>query len=408
MERRKRAVTIDEMYQVDDSYKRFDQKYNVIIQSLWNEEIKKYSKKMAEELENKVIGKEKGYSEFDYAFLKGAEGYINKIGCGLNICDKEANSWSSCNRSPKLEGFEADEIKLTASIKKAAKVYGASQVGIASLDKRWFYSHWFSETRNDSFPLVFSDEEQALGSINRPFVDSNGKRIIPESMKHIIVMLFKIDFDFLKKSPLLLSYGNSMHLYAQMCTTSLMIAELIRSLGYNAIPSINCTALSIPLAVDAGLGQMGRHGKLINPELGSMLRISKVITDLPLVHDSPIDFGVTELCAACRKCARECPVEAISSGRINKKALDETVAPGYLKWEIDHKKCYEYWSECATDCSICVAVCSYNRGYKWTKTLMNNLDESSTMAETLLDSLEIDDNLRLLLNEEEDDFWTKL
>lgn len=396
------------MYQVDGSYKRFNQKNNVMIQSLWNEEIKYYDKKMQENLENKVNRKEKGYSEFDYAFLKGAEGYIDKIGCGLNICDKEANSWNSYTNSLKSPELDIDKLELTASVKKAAKVYGANQVGIASLDKRWFYSHWFDETKNDSFPLVFSDDEKGLESINTPFVDSKGKRVIPESMKHIIVLLFKIDFEFLKRSPYLLSYGNSMHIYAQMCTTTLMLAELIRSLGYNAIPSINCTALNIPLAVEAGLGQMGRHGKLINPELGSMLRIAKVVTDLPLKHDNPLDFGVIELCQTCRRCARECPVEAISSEKMNKKVLDETAAPGYIKWEIDHKKCYSYWSECATDCSICVAVCSYNRGYKWTKSLMSNLEESNTMAETLLDSLEVEDNLKILSIEEEDDFWTKL
>ena len=41
------------------------------------------------------------------------------------------------------------------------------------------------------------------------------------------------------------------------------LAHYIRSLGYKAIPSGNDTALSIPNAVEAGLGELGRHGLLI-------------------------------------------------------------------------------------------------------------------------------------------------
>ena len=68
-----------------------------------------------------------------------------------------------------------------------------------------------------------------------------------------------------------------------------MVAEFIRRLGYNAIPAANDTALSIPLAVDAGLGQAGRHGLLINLKVGARCRISKIFTDLPLEPAGAVD-----------------------------------------------------------------------------------------------------------------------
>ena len=42
----------------------------------------------------------------------------------------------------------------------------------------------------------------------------------------------------------------------------------IRNLGYKAEPTMNDTALAIPYALKAGLGEYGRHGLVITPEFG--------------------------------------------------------------------------------------------------------------------------------------------
>lgn len=39
------------------------------------------------------------------------------------------------------------------------------------------------------------------------------------------------------------------------------------------------------------------------------MRLAKVITNMPLVSDQPISFGVTEFCEVCGKCAEDCPGE---------------------------------------------------------------------------------------------------
>ena len=87
-----------------------------------------------------------------------------------------------------------------------------------------------------------------------------------------------------------------------------MLAEVIRGLGYHATPAANGTALSIPLAVGAGLGlgQLGCHGLLINPKVRSRCRISKIITDLPLESAGAVDSGITEFCNAYLKCVPKC------------------------------------------------------------------------------------------------------
>ena len=74
--------------------------------------------------------------------------------------------------------------------------------------------------------------------------------------------------------------------YSRMAYAISCLAEFIRHLGYAAIPMGNDTALSIPLAVDSGLGELGRNGLLVTPQYGPCVRICKVFTDLPLATDA--------------------------------------------------------------------------------------------------------------------------
>jgi hypothetical protein len=52
------------------------------------------------------------------------------------------------------------------------------------------------------------------------------------------------------------------------------------------------------------------------------LRLSKVITHLPLVPDAPIEFGVAEFCASCKKCADRCPSRSIPSGDMTAEPIN--------------------------------------------------------------------------------------
>jgi len=67
------------------------------------------------------------------------------------------------------------------------------------------------------------------------------------------------------------------------------------NLGYRAVATMNDTALAIPYALKAGLGEYGRHGLLITKEFGPRVRIGKIFTDLPLAYDRPTSFGVTRV-----------------------------------------------------------------------------------------------------------------
>jgi epoxyqueuosine reductase QueG len=126
---------------------------------------------------------------------------------------------------------------------------------------------------------------------------------------------------------------------------------------------MNDTALAVPLAIKAGLGEYGRLGLLITPEFGPRVRIGKIFTDLPLAHDRPRSFGVTEFCETCRRCSDACPVNAIPDGPPSDDVHNRSNLIGVKKWTVDAEPCFKFWANQNSDCSICVRVCPYNRDF---------------------------------------------
>lgn len=133
------------------------------------------------------------------------------------------------------------------------------------------------------------------------------------------------------------------------------MANWIRAHGYNAKSHAGPWAGSItltPAAIEAGFGELGDHGNIINDQYGSCFRLAAVSTDLPLVADSPREFGVDEFCSRCQVCINACPVDAISD--------EKKWVRGVKKYYVDFDKCVPYFNE-THGCGICLAVCPWSR-----------------------------------------------
>jgi reductive dehalogenase len=146
-----------------------------------------------------------------------------------------------------------------------------------------------------------------------------------------------------------------------MAFTAGLLAEYIRGLGYKAIPCGNDTACSIPIAIDAGLGEIARNGLLITPEFGPRVRLAKVLTDLPLIPDRPIEFGVKAFCLECEKCAKKCPSKSIMFGEPSDKTHNISNREGVMTWHINAETCLNFWADNETDCSNCIRTCPFNK-----------------------------------------------
>ncbi|MFZ5631685.1 MAG: reductive dehalogenase [Bacillota bacterium] len=240
--------------------------------------------------------------------------------------------------------------KLTELVKYAAGVYGSDLVGVARLDRRWVYSE-------DLFkPFVFADTGQPA--------ETDDGFIIPDSVDRAVVMAVAMNIEFTRTSPAVAASTAAEMGYSRMGILAIALAEFIRSLGYIAIPCMNDTALSIPLAIDAGLGQIGRNGLLITPEYGPCVRLCKVLTNMPLLVDRPVDFGITDFCRQCLLCARECPPRSISFGRQSFATVCENNNPGVKTWYVEAESCLRFWQENGAACANCIAVCPFTAGFE--------------------------------------------
>jgi reductive dehalogenase len=221
--------------------------------------------------------------------------------------------------------------------------FGADLIGITRYDERWMYAKKYSD----------------LSCTERP-------NDIPDELKYVIVTAQSMNHSLIRTVPSALSGAATGLGYSHDALVVLSTAQYIRNLGYNAVASMNDSALAVPLAIQAGLGEYSRLGLLITKEFGPRLRLGKVFTDLPMAVDEPISFGVKEFCGICQRCAEMCPVRAIPDGEPSNQVHNQSNIKGVRKWTMDGEKCFAFWVSQNSDCSICIRVCPYNKDYsKW-------------------------------------------
>ncbi len=134
------------------------------------------------------------------------------------------------------------------------------------------------------------------------------------------------------------------------------LARYIRNLGYPArahVSDSNYQIMMPAVAHDAGLGELSRMGYLISRKFGARVRLGGITTNLPLVPDRPVVFGVQDFCQVCLKCAENCPSSAIPTGA-------KTTVRGVEKWQLNIQSCHRYWRVAGTDCGLCMRVCPFS------------------------------------------------
>jgi reductive dehalogenase len=242
--------------------------------------------------------------------------------------------------------------EMAAHVKALAHYLGAHDVRIGPLRPAWVYSH-------RGMPPFFTD----CGS-NSPLVRGlpggyNGLKwgdSIEIHHRYAIAMAFKQNLDLMRTGGTPHSDFEVGRVYALSALVAVQTASYIRALGWPARAHHlrNYGVLVVPVAVDAGLGELGRCGFLLHPELGANLRLACVTTDLPLALDPPVDLGVQDFCDKCLKCADNCPSGAIHKG-------DKVIVRGVRKWQIEPVKCKLYWNQRGSACTICQAVCPWSK-----------------------------------------------
>lgn len=218
------------------------------------------------------------------------------------------------------EASERNAQDWSADVKHAAAECGADDVGVALMRSEYVFE---------------------------------GYDVLP--YRWMVLIAVEQDYEAMKAAPSTRTLVEVTRQYARGTRVAKGVANWLRRRGQDAFPYGGPMAGSfvlIPAAIEAGLGELGKHGSMIYRSLGSNFRLACVLTNAPLLTDTRDDFGAADFCLNCRVCSEACPPNAIG----DEKAL----VRGERRWYVDFDKCLPYFNE-ADSCAICLAVCPFSR-----------------------------------------------
>ena len=256
--------------------------------------------------------------------------------------------------APEIAPIPQDVQTLTHHIKAVGYFLKADIVGTCRVPESAYYSH-----------------------------DKQGNLIAPRYGQAVVVVMRK------EQGAMAASSGRdwmgdplSFQAYQHLGMVAETIANYIRRLGWEAAPQygpsfINrYSVLLPPLLLAAGIGEVSRAGIILNPYLGLGFKAAAILTDMPLVADKPIDFGLRSFCQQCKICAHNCPSGAIPTG-------DMVMYNGYETWKLDTKRCasFNFTNSRGTMCNRCVKSCPWTQPPTWQHNLIRGAVLRSRLAQ---------------------------
>ncbi len=220
--------------------------------------------------------------------------------------------------------------ELTTYLKKTLGSYGAVVSGVTRTDAACAYSVRGRGERYD--------------------------REVDDLLPFTLVYALEMSVEEMRTAPGIREAAEVAGTYLRVAVPGLVITSYLRGLGYNAVCHMDGESELVlpPIAERAGIGQIGRHGLIVNKKYGSRIRLGAVTTDAELIPDEPVDFILPKVCEVCRKCAELCPVGAIPKGPILDDYANQVRS-------IDHETCFSAWKQFGTDCGVCVSACPYSK-----------------------------------------------
>jgi reductive dehalogenase len=344
-------------FMIGENFQRFSQHNDAFNRAWWDEGMTSPAvAAFYDAHRNPKPRKADGFGQWDYALINSAWSVARDFAARGHPEGRREGFFdpfqSFLPQSEKLADLPPIK-ETTARIKQVAKFLGADLVGITEYDERWIYTH--------AADISSATREEKPNELKGNF-------------KSVIVLAHGMDHELVKTYPSATACAATGREYSREAAIVSSLASFIRALGYEALGSSNDSAITIPYAIKAGMGEYARNQMVITREFGPRVRFSKVFTSLELLYDKPKKFGVRQFCDICTKCADACPPRALPKGPPQAVGPDRSNITGVTKWSADCAKCFTYWTKINVDCAICMRVCPFNKDYsKWTLRLMQRL-----------------------------------
>jgi len=286
---------------------------------------------------------------------------------------------------PEISGNTINRVGKTNNVRPTPIYWHPPEATAHGQLQTWFYKRFFSSElirkESEKRQVVMDEPLAPLNNEQRKETPDTWSRLVKEKaielsaedvgicqirpewvyedmavqQKWAIVIAVAHDYEALKDAPEEPAAAEVVRQYGRSLKIVKDLASWIRQQGWDAEPKSGPLAgamLMIPAAIEAGLGELGKHGSMINRHLGSNFRIACVLTDLPLTSDKPDVFGADDFCTSCKVCSQVCPPDAISK--------EKQWVRGTKKWYVNFDKCLPFFNENRA-CAICLAVCPWSR-----------------------------------------------
>ncbi|MBT7289316.1 MAG: reductive dehalogenase, partial [Chloroflexi bacterium] len=288
-------------------------------------------------------------------------------------------------------------------MRAALKMFGAAQVAFLELDeynKRFIYS-----VDHDGMKIDFEDVE-------KPYEEEN-RKVIPNNAKWVIVFTVQMSEELLKrrvgKTPTPFSAAAVGSAYARSRVIFDDTQIFLHCLGYYGLMAtwFNGLGIAPALGVMAGLGELSRLNRMITPEYGPLVRVFRIVTNIPLAPNKPIDAGIMRFCKTCKKCATECPSGTLSDAtEPTWEVKGPWNSPGHKTWFEDSPKCMAYWLKATASCATCFSVCPFS---KKDKSFMHHFVEATIAKVPVFNGLftKMDDMLGYNIPRDPESWWDK-
>ena len=226
-----------------------------------------------------------------------------------------------CTPTPCEVKVQATAEEFTNSICGLANYYGAKSVAITNVPAEYYYSHFGRPKEKYGHP-------------------------VPTNLPTAIVFTCEMSRAMMFRAPKQPAALGATKGYIDTAIIGMQLAYFIASLGYSARNNMDGDYMLplVPLAIKAGIGELGKNSLLLTKEFGPRVRLGAVLTDLPLQLKETQPIGLNKLCDHCQRCVVSCPGRAIMPAKGGNFSDDE---------------CYKMWQSFGTDCGICIAACPY-------------------------------------------------
>lgn len=249
------------------------------------------------------------------------------------------------------------EPSFATNLKEIAKYFGATDVGITSLDEYSYYSH--------------------LGGVSEHVgKETYGENVVPR-YKTAIVFTVEMDQAKINRAPMFEELLATEEAYLQVANIGSRLTLYLKDLGYKAVPNNSEYYLApmVPLAYDAGLGEIGMCNHIVTKKHGNRVRLGAVFTTLEVDIDKPIDYGLTAFCKQCALCLSNCPSKAITH--------KTRMVHGRQFYKFNDNLCYDMWLKTGTDCGTCISACPLSQGVDQDK--LNAIKENPDMITEIME-----------------------